>query len=69
MSQDYHVQLEYHDFDTLDSYFRERIRRGVRAGYNYIQLQIHLGEQFGAVFHQYVQQLTQETQEEDSPIR
>ena len=69
MSQDYHLNLQYHDFETIDSYFRERIRRGLRRGYNYFHIQYHLHEQFGAVFHQYVQQLAQETQEEDSPMR
>ena len=71
MSEEYYTNLQCHDFDTFDSYLRERIRRGLRAGYNYFSLQYHLHQQFGTVYNQYVQNLAQQTQEEeeDSPNR
>ena len=76
MSQEYHTNLSCHDFDTINEYFRERIRRGLRRGYNYFTLQYHLQNQFAAVYHQYVQDLSrlasqdQEEEEEiDEPLR
>ena len=73
MNLEYWKELDLHECTTFDEYLRERIRRGLRAGYNQLDLQIHLQKQFGAVFDQYVRNLAigerTEQEEEDRPLR
>ena len=69
MNAECHTTIDHHDFRTIEDYLRERIRRGLRAGYVYIQLLIHLQKQFVTTYKRYVRNLAEQDEKEEKDNR
>ena len=59
MNADYHSTLQVDQVRTFDDYLRERIRRGLQAHHDYIELLTHMQDPFRDVYRRYILDLAQ----------